>query len=176
MKKKVEILLLFTLAFLFCSCASMKPAPEWKFEKDAILINITSHGQLNLFQGTPHTLVLCVYQLPDPNAFNQLIGESEGLSKLLECTRFDPTVSGYKKFVVQPGKDLNKSLDRAEGTKYVGIVAGYFAMQKDVARLFQIPVVEKRESWHSLKKVSMPGVLSIDLTLGPQEILDFRGE
>jgi predicted component of type VI protein secretion system len=145
---------------------------EWRYEKDAVRLHLKSDPQLNLYQRSPHTLVLCVYHLRDPNAFNQQLEEKEGLWKLLECGRFDPSVTFSKRVVIQPGQELTELLDRPEGAKYIGLVAGYYLLQKErVVRLFPIPVAsERRGSTVFLK----PGMLNIDLFLGPQEIPDLR--
>ena len=125
--------------------------------------------KLNIFKGDPHTLLVCVYHLRDPNAFNQQADERDGISTLLECGKFDGSVSAVKRFVVQPGQELSESLDRAEGAKYVGIVAGYYNAKKEaVLRLYPVPVVvETVGSSRSRSKVSRPAHLAIDLKLGP---------
>jgi len=172
MKRKIEILFVFLFIILLMSCASTRQATEWKYEKKSIHIHLIGEPRLNLYQGIPHTLTLCAYQLSDPNAFNQLSDESEGLSKLLECRRFDPSVTTSKTFVIQPGETTTEYLDRAEGAKYVGIVAGYFLLQKQqVVRLFPIPLVEKTRGLFNRSKIGNPGILKIGLYLGPQEIL-----
>jgi len=145
---------------------------EWRFEKQAIRLRFKSDPQLNLYQRTSHTLVLCVYHLKDPNAFNQLLEEKEGLWKLLECGRFDPSVTYAKRVVVQPGKDLTEVMDRPEGARYVSIVAGYYTLQKErVSRIFPIPVVSEKKGDTIFLR---PGVLDINLYLGPQEIQDMK--
>jgi type VI secretion system VasD/TssJ family lipoprotein len=177
MKKYIEtFILLFSVMFI-CSCSS-KPAivlpPEWGYAKDAIRLHLKSDPQLNLYQGSPHTLLVCMYHLRDPNAFNQLVDEKDGLSKLLECSRFDPSVTNAKRLVIQPDKETTESLDRPEGAKYVGIVAGYYYLQKDRAvRFFPIPVVEEKKGNTILSK---PEVLNIDLYLGPQQLQEVRGK
>ena len=164
MNRAFIILFFPVLMFLIYSCASTS---EWKYGENAIHIAIRSSPQLNLYKGNPHTLLLCVYQLRDPNAFNQLVDEDEGLSKLLECSRFDPGVVSSRRLVIQPGKEISEVLDRSESAKYVGFVAGYFNLNKEyVVRLTQIPL--------SFLKNPMP--LKVDIYLGPQEILEFRGE
>jgi type VI secretion system VasD/TssJ family lipoprotein len=107
--------------------------PEWLYEKDAIHLRIKADSQLNLFQKTPHALVMCIYQLSSPNAFQELTGSEEGMSKLLECSRFDDSVASSRSIVVQPRQDLTKSLDRAEGAQYIAIAAGYYLFRKERA-------------------------------------------
>ncbi len=166
MKKYFQDFFILIFTMLICSCAAISSPPKYEYEKEAVRISLKSDPRLNLYQGSPHTLVVCTYQLKDPNAFNQLVDEKDGLSKLLECSHFDPSVTYSRMLVIQPGQELKESLDRAEGAKYLGIVAGYFTLEKEhVVRLFQIPV-----SGLSKKAVS----LDIDLYLGPHEVQDIK--
>lgn len=153
------------------------PTPEWKYEKEAIHLQLKSDSHLNLYQGSPSALLVCVYQLGDPNAFNQLKEEKEGLAKLLECSRFDPSVASSKRLTIQPGQDFKLSLDRAEGARYVGVVCGYYELQKErVVRLLPVPVLEETKGWLSKTRTVKPGLLTIGLYLGPQEIKDLKGK
>jgi type VI secretion system VasD/TssJ family lipoprotein len=177
MKRSVELIFILISTFAAFSCAS-KPAvvlpPEWGYAKDAIRLHLKGDPQLNLYQGSAHTLLVCVYSLRDPNAFTQLADEKEGIPKLLECGRFDPSVTHSKRFVVQPGKDVTESLDRPEGAKYVGVVAGYYDLRKERAvRFFPIPVTEEKRG---STIVSKPGVLDLNLTLGSQQLQEAGGK
>ena len=108
------------LVLLVWSCAAKQlPPPELEYEEAAIKIHVYADPKLNLSDGKPHTLLVCVYQLKDPNAFNQLAGDQEGLYRLLECGLFDASVVGAKKLIVQPGQNTTFNLDRAQGTAYV---------------------------------------------------------
>lgn len=150
------------------------PPTDWRFEKDGIKLHLKGDPKLNLFQGDPHTLLICVYNLKDPNAFNQLMDEKEGVTKLLECSRFDPSVTSSKRIVLQPGQEVNESMDRGEGAKYVSLVAGYFNLKKEkISRLYPIQIREESQGVRS--QFSLPAVLNLDLYLGPQEIQDSKG-
>jgi type VI secretion system VasD/TssJ family lipoprotein len=163
MKKSFKVLVLFGVVVLLCSCASV---PRYPYGKGEITIHLKGDSRLNLYDGSPHTLVLCTYQLRDPNAFNQLADEKDGLSKLLEGSRFDSSVTYYKMLILNPGQDLSEILDRAEGTTYVGFVAGYYLLEKNrVVRLYEIPLSRMSKN---------PEKLKIDLYLGPQEIQDMK--
>ncbi len=177
MKRFFGLILILVSAFAAFSCAS-KPAivlpPEWVYAKNAIRVNLKGDPQLNLYQGTAHTLLVCVYSLRDPNAFTQLADEKDGIPKLLECGRFDASVTHAKRYVVQPGRDVVESVDRPEGAKYVGVVAGYYDLRKDRAlRFFPIPVIQEKKGNTIASK---PGVLDLNLTLGPQQIQDAGGK
>ena len=152
------LIFLFIIVLMAGGCASTK----WNFEREAVRLHLQADSRLNTYGEGPHTLLLCVYFLSDPNAFNETMEEKEGLSKLLECGRFDRSVARIKRLVIQPGQTSTELLDRAEGARYVGVAAGYYSMEKEGStRLFAIPV-----TW----LMKNPAMLDIDLYLGPQEM------
>jgi len=133
------------------------------YEKDAISLRLKGDPNLNLFEKRPHTLLVCVYQLRDPNALNQVLQDAEDVTKLLECARFDPSIVNAKKFILQPGKEISEALDRAEGARYIGIVAGYYNLDKQRAsRILPVPV-----GGLFGKKASR---MNLEVFLGPDEI------
>ena len=175
MKKGLVHLLLWVSCVLIVSCGSKAvptiPDEKYRYEPEAIQLHLKADSKLNLFQNDPHSLSLCVYQLTDPNAFNQRLGDEEGLYELLECKRFDSSVATSKRLIILPKREVEETLDRGEGAKYVAIVAGYFTLQKDhMVRLFEIPAVTKRKWYNPFSKTYEPGILTINLLLGPQEI------
>ena len=172
MKKYINPLFLLLIAFGVYSCASLPLAPpEWKYETEAIQLHLKADFQLNLHEGTPHTLLICVYQLRDPNTFNQLAGDNNGLYKLLECGLFDSSVAGSERLIIHPGQDLTFRLNRAEGARYIAIVAGYYSLHKErIIRLFDIPVIIEKKGWIKRTKILKAGPLNIELTLGPKQI------
>lgn len=178
MRKYLNFLFFVTIISIIYSCASQPlPPPQWEYEKDAVKIHLKADPKLNLEEGTPHTLLVCVYQLKDPNAFNQLSGDNDGIYKLLECKLFDASVATAKRIIARPGQDISLVLDRAEGAKYVAAVAGYYILQKDrMIRLFKIPVVVEKKGFIKRKKTKKPGSMNIELKLGPQQILSVEGK
>lgn len=141
---------------------------DWSYEKNAIKLHVKADPQLNLFHKTPHTLMLCIYHLRDPNSFNELQQQRDGLQKLLECNRFDPSVVHARRLVIQPGQELDESLDRPDGARFVNVTAGYYNMRKgSVTRSYPVAVsVEKRGE----TQVQSTQKLTVDLYLGPNEI------
>jgi type VI secretion system VasD/TssJ family lipoprotein len=178
LKHYLNALFLVIISSIIYACASQPlPPPQWQYEKEAIKLHLKADPNLNLEGGTPHTLLVCVYQLKDPNAFNQLAGDDDGLYKLLECGLFDAAVATSKKLIARPGQDINLAIDRAEGAKYLAIVAGYFTLQKDrMIRMFNIPVVVETKGFIKRKKIQKPGLLNIELILGRQQILSVEGK
>lgn len=161
------------MSVVLISSCMLPPAspPDWKMQKEGIVLNLKADNQLNNSKGKAYTLYLVVYQLINPNSFNQLIEDEEGLSKLLESKIYDGTVASVKSMVIYPGSDMTYRMDRAEGAMYVGVVAGYNVMAKErMARLFDVPVYVKFTNIFNLSRKLVPAPLEINLALGPQQI------
>ncbi len=160
------------VVLLLAACASQPPPQTvWSYEKDAVTIHVKADAKLNFDDGMPHTLVLCIYQLRDPNTFNQLADDMPGIYKLLECGLFDGSVATAKRLIIHPGQDMDVRLDRAEGAKYVAAVAGYYELQKGrMIRLYEIPSVVETKGFFKKTTTSKPGPLKVDLQLGPSQI------
>lgn len=145
--------------------------PKWSYAEGALQLRIRSDKQLNLYDELGHTVVLCVYQLSDPNGWNKLVKNQKGLLKLLECADFDKTAVYYQRLIVQPNEDKIVPLDRAEKAQYVAVAAGYYdlAPQRST-RLFQIPVISKDVGFFTTDIVRHPGKLLVNLFMGPAGI------
>ncbi len=177
MKYKIHFLFILLLSIFFLNACAFGPVlpAKWKYEERAVLLHIKADRQLNLYSGKPHTLHLCVYQLREPNAFNQLSGDEDGLYDLLECNLFDESVTTTKKLIIHPGKDLTFTLDRADGARYIGIVAGYNVLDsKRMTRLYDIPIMIKKRGFIKRTKYESPVHLNIDITLGSKQIKKLR--
>lgn len=131
------------------------------YKKDDITLLIKPDTQLNRYQNNGHTLFICIYQLKDPNGFNQLIEEPDGIEKLLECRRFDSTVANAKRLVIQPGQNYKDTRDRAQGARYIGIATGYYGRGKEkLTHLELLPSGRVDETTGT----------TIQIELGPYEI------
>lgn len=160
MKKHLFAVLLFSLSCLTSCSLSPASPPEWKLQQDGIILHFEADNQLNLTNGKAYTLYVALYQLGDPNSFNQLTEDEEGLSKLLESKVFDASVASVKNMIIYPGSDVTYKMERAEGARYLGVVAGYGVMAKErITRLFEVPVYVKKESMFSFSKKLVPGQL-----------------
>jgi len=162
----------FFLLSILCGCAAKPPIPaEFDYGEKAISFDLKADEPLNPFQGSSHTLLLCIYQMEDPNMFKQLSDQREGLYELLKCEKFDNAVTHSKTVFLRPKEEKKLTLDRAKGTKYVAVVAGYYGMDSEkMLRMYEIPIVLERKSFLSRQKVERLGDLNITLELGPEEI------
>jgi type VI secretion system VasD/TssJ family lipoprotein len=165
-------MLICAALLLLASCAAKQlPPPQWTYEKDAIRMHIKADDNLNLDEGEAHTLLLCAYQLSDPNTFNQLSNDQDGLYKLLECSLFGDGAASAKRMIVQPGQDINMTLDRAEGARYVAIRGRLLHPGKrPYGQNGEIPEFVEKKGLIKRSKTRKPAPMTIDLILGPQQI------
>lgn len=171
MKRFLPILIAGLPLFLTACAAKQLPPPQWNYEKEAVVLHIKADNKLNLEEGEAHTLLLCAYQLSDPNTFNQLSNDEDGLYTLLECSLFGDGAAASKRLIIQPGQDINLTLDRAKGARYLAIVAGYYILEKErMVRVVEIPEITLAKGLVRKKKARVPAWLRVDLALGPQQI------
>ena len=96
------------------------------------------------------------------------------IAQTLDAVRLYTTAEGY--YRITTGIDysegqINESLDRVEGAKYVGIVTGYYHFHKGTMhRFFEIPIVIEKSGWFRRRVIAKPGPLNIILNLGAEEI------
>jgi type VI secretion system VasD/TssJ family lipoprotein len=140
-------------------------------------VNIRAATDLNPYEDLSHNLMLCVYQLSGPNAFQELAADAVGIRKLLDCDLFDPTVVHAERRFVFPGEEAALVMDRMEGARYVGLTAGYNDLQPGrVTALLAFPVDEGSSSWRPWSKTYQPGKLMVDIVLGTRSIQTIGAE
>jgi type VI secretion system VasD/TssJ family lipoprotein len=145
---------------------------SWDAGKDGVLLEITAATDLNLFQNLPHTLLLTVFQMADAAAFHKLVGDPQQLSRALESGQAGPAFVQLTRYVVAPGRRTLLSLDRAQQSRYIGIVAGYYQIDAEGnARLFEVPLAVSSKGWISNTYSAEPVPLAVRLHLGAQAIL-----
>ena len=169
------------LSFLLASCASktiLEVAPEdWTYHDRAIHIHTTAPTDLNSISGRPHTLMIGVFQLNDPNTFQGLSATREGAVKLLNEGRVDDTVAQFDRLIIQSGEEKVISIDRAQSSMYVGLISGYFGLNTELdVHIFNIPVKAAKRGAVDLvlanlgliadEAKAIPDEMYIDIALG----------
>ncbi len=165
-KRKIYLPLLLCLVLL-TSCADDAPKPEWKYGENGIDIVYRATPDLNAQGNDPNALLLVIYQLKEINEFNRLAENKKGLQKLLEAKVFDESVMALKKKYIKPGGAGRVTLNRAEHTKFIGIIAGYNNLQP--YRCVAVQDIQYETEKHGLFKVwknTKISLLDISLTLG----------
>ncbi len=129
---------------------------------------------LNKSEGSPHSLMVCLYQLRNKSMFEQLASNEDGINQLLDCEAYNSSVNGVERVFIHPNQNLSIVLNRNAGTRYLGIVAGYFVLENDrMIRVIDIPVVETENSRFPAvitKKSAQGGILHLVVNLGSEQI------
>jgi type VI secretion system VasD/TssJ family lipoprotein len=183
MKRSViHTLFLCCLLLGLSGCGGSQPDPkklnpQWDYDPEGVKLRYKADMRLNEYDGQGHTVSLCIYQLTQPNAFNNMIKTQDGLLKLLECKNFDPTVVYFEHVFVEPGQDQLKIMDRAEGATYLAVVAGYNELNpQQSTRLFKYPIEEETKGFFTTTTTRKPGKIFVNLFLGPFAIQKVGGQ
>lgn len=145
----------------------------WGYAENAVVIEIDADARLNEYSGESHTLVLGIYQMEDSAGFYKLAADSSLLAKALETGKAGDGFVNFVRYVVSPGQRSIMTVDRAQKTKFVGLVAGYYQMDgSKSARLFEIPLTVESEGLVSTTWKAQPAVLAVRLNLGPEGVVN----
>ncbi len=162
------LVLLILTSFFLAGCASAPTEPMPTYMREAINLTITASDQVNLYDGLPHATVMCIYQLSDPNVYQQMLEDPGDVDKLLGCEAFDPSVKSRRRVVIQPGERKVLTMDRAEGARYLAVVAGYYKRKPgSFSRLVPFPVVETG----GFSKRKELGKIKMEIELGSEGII-----
>lgn len=144
---------------------------SWDYARNAIQIELASDDNLNAYFNQPHTLVMGVFQLEDPKAFQKMLGDAGKLKTMLASGDAGQDVVQFDRYVVSPGKHTILDIDRVQGARYVGIVAGYYDFDPLVsARLFRIPLNIQTSGLVSTTYTARPAHLALRIQLGRTRI------
>ncbi|WP_306548284.1 type VI secretion system lipoprotein TssJ [Desulfobulbus sp.] len=147
------------------------PQVKWTFAAKAIEIRFKADAALNSYDDEPHTLAIAVYQMSDPSVYLSYGANRDKLSEIMEAHRFDPSVTSFDQLFLQPGEERVIRIDRAENSRFVGIVAGYFQSDPDqVTRMFEVPVLVTPGKQEVL---AAPGTLNINIFAGRNMIQQY---
>jgi len=150
---------------------------KWIYEVRAINLVLKAVADVNSVSGRPHSIVVGLFQMSDPNTFSGLSVTREGSVELLQKGKIDETIVDFRLLTMRPGEQKKVSVSRAEAAKYIGVIAGYFKLNpKTDVKIFPIPVreierglVEKSLAATSLisdQSKAVPGRLNIIVDLG----------
>jgi hypothetical protein len=150
-----------------------KAQVTWPYDKEGILLELAADINLNFFSNQPHTLALGIWQFDDEKVFVKLLNNKTELIQALTTGNLPKGVLQLDRYVIQPDTKILLKIARAQGSKYVGILAGYYALTPETAaRYFRIPLNIQSSGLISKDYTAAPAVLALRLLLGTQSILN----
>jgi len=154
-----------------CASEPTKKPDQWIFEENAIHFEIRADSQLNIYEGLPHSVPVCFYQLHDKDFFKKLTLHPEGINRLLECRAFHTSVARTYRLTIDPNDRKRIVMNREKGVKFIAVVAGYFMKDnKNIIHVYDIPVIAERPALIKSTETVKPGPLNVRLTFGPEQI------
>ena len=144
-----------------------KAEVEWAYQKEGIWLQLASDQQLNTYNNEPHTLVMGIYQLSETQSFFKLLSDQGQITKDLLTGQTGKQVVQFDRYVISPGKATVLKLDRAQGAKFIGMIAGYYDFNaENAARLFRVPVNMQSHGIISTTYKAEPAILAVRLVFG----------
>lgn len=133
---QVALLVLFLLSVGGCS-APVTPEPKWDQAEAAVKLVFHADPKLNFYENQPHSVAVSIFQLDEPNAFQQIINTPSNRHLLLSLSATLPPSLASKRFYMMPGETQVLTFDRAERAKWIAVVAGYFDPEENKSALLQ---------------------------------------
>lgn len=146
----------------------------WSYEPEGVVLRVNAVSDLNVHEGEPSSLMLCVYELSSREGLDMRLSSLAGFTELLACKRFDDSVVTAQRLFSDPGQAQNLSLDRQEGVRWIALVAGYYhGVPAHSALVVPVPIRTVTEGRIPFLKETRrePGQAILPIRLGPSEIL-----
>ncbi|WP_323117716.1 type VI secretion system lipoprotein TssJ [Burkholderia alba] len=179
--RAVAALTLLIVSIALTACAAgvteeqARADTHWDYAPDALRFDVDASPSLNTYLGAPHTLLLTIFQGADAQTFRTLADDPDRLRVALAAGVAATGFIQTTRYVVKPGARIALSIDRAQQTRYVGIVAGYYDFDGPRAtRLYEVPLAVDKHGWFTSVYHAAPSVLELKLRLGAQSITDAR--
>ncbi|EKN2781931.1 type VI secretion lipoprotein TssJ [Salmonella enterica] len=145
------------------------PAP---FVGDAIRIDMTATPQLNTFNHLPNSCTVLVVQAQRREQLEGILGNAVLLRNLFAQAGGIEGVLKLDSYVMMPGQRVSLHIDRAEQTRYVALIAGYYpAPNESQTRIFAIPAKLTSQGIFSKQWQASLIPLNIAVTLGRESIV-----
>ncbi len=149
----------------------------WVHEEDSLTVRVVTPTNLNQIDRYSHGITLGIYQMEDPNSFVREIATQSGMRRLLLAQDLDSSILQYDVRSLQPRTSVRFDLSRAEKTRYIAIIVGYYSLIADRSvRIIQIPPVRRARSrinpvnWVTSSPSPSPGELDVLVVLGNNQI------
>ncbi len=104
----------------------------WSLEKNGLRYRIEAAPDLNLEDGIPLGLTICVYQLKDISAFMAQASSAVGIDTLLDGKLEPVEARSSRVYRLQPGSAVDVTTDRMAEARFLAVVAGYAHLRPEL--------------------------------------------
>lgn len=157
------------LLLLLLSPGACALLPDTPMPADSLVLRIRADQQINHYQGRAHALVMHIYQLESPDGFRRALALGNGPGDLLNGSAAPFPSLSREALVIQPGQHSEVRIARAEKSRYLAVVVGYYrpSVVSDYARLYALDVEQDGLAWW--RRV-LSARVRVDLVLGAGKI------
>ena len=142
------------------------------FAGNAIKIDLTATPQLNAFDHLPNSCTVLVVQAQRREQLEGMLGNAVLLRNLFANAGGAEGVLKLDSYVMMPGQRVSLHIDRAEQTRYVALIAGYYPTPNESQiRIFSIPAKLISQGIFSKRWQASLIPLNITATLGRESIV-----
>ena len=150
----------------------LQQTPPW-YAEGAIVVTIKTEPVLNAWQGMSNALSLVILQSKEKQTLEALISSEKQARTLFSGAALSADILSADRFTAMPGQQTTLHINRAENTRYVAIVAGYYpAPGPGQTSLMAVPVELKR-SWLKWQVEVEP--LHVTTVWGERALVSFSG-
>lgn len=141
------------------------------FETSAITLNVTAKPDLNKWNEMSNSCTIIIIQAESKAILDKVIQDPFQLKILFNGAGTDERILRVDRYAVMPGQQNTLHIDRAEGTRILAVVAGYypFPSQKHMA-YFSIPITSTSQGWISKKWQAKLTRLNADIKLSSNSL------
>jgi type VI secretion system VasD/TssJ family lipoprotein len=146
---------------------------QWNYGNAALRVDVDTDAALNSYDGEAHSVVLALVQAADPGAFYQFLDTPDLVAKVLQGSRPPSTLLQVTRYALEPARKAQIRLDRAQGARYLGIVAAFYDVPvAKGAKLFNLPVAMDSSGLVVRNYSATPAAAVLSLKLGPADIVE----
>ena len=118
------------------------------FGAGLLTFQISTDTQLNSLNELPNSCALLFLQASGKRILQDLMSNPVLIKQFFSGYGKSDGILKIDKYIAMPGQEITLHIDRSEGAKYVGVIAGYYPFPgKQHMLLLDIPVDVVEEGW-----------------------------
>ncbi|EPE4188400.1 type VI secretion lipoprotein TssJ [Yersinia enterocolitica] len=165
--------------FLISGCAKPEKFSEEEALKavtapyagGAITVQLRAEPTLNTVNGLPNSCTVLLLQAKDKASLNKILSNPAVLKGLFSGIGAEGTLLQVDRYTMMPGQDNTLHINRAQNTRSVALVAGYYPYPMKQHRvLVDIPVKSVKSGWWKPEWSASLEPLNITVTMGSDRI------
>ncbi|PBI77985.1 putative component of type VI protein secretion system [Rahnella sp. BIGb0236] len=142
------------------------------FANGAITLQLRAEPGLNSLNDMPNSCTVLLLQTKDKPALDKTLGNPATLKSLFAGAGSEGGVLQVDRYVMMPGQTNTVHIDRAQDTRNVALVAGYypFPVKKHMVSA-EVPVAAESTGWWEPVWQAHLTPLTLSVTLGSESIV-----